>query len=550
MHFPTGFSGASPPPRSRSRAESGKGGRGESIWDRYAAEPGHISDGSNASIACDHYHRWRGGRRAPAPARGGRLSLLHRLAARHAHRSRCSERRGARLLRRARRRAARSRHPTLRDPLPLGPAADAPGRGGLGRARYRRRLRGVRTRLSSRGSATACVHWVTHNEPWCIALWATRRASTHPAIGTPVEALRVAHHLLLSHGWAAEVIRMNVPGAKVGIVLNLVPVHPVSADPADRDAARRLDGSFNRWYLDPLFRGHYPEDAVAGPGAPRPPAGARSSLRPPGRPRMHRGAPRLPRRQLLQPHRGAGGCRRRTGCSARGPRGRTHRHGLGGLPPRPARASGSARLRVPAGEDLHHRERGRLRRRSRRRRRSSRRATDRVPARAISRPRTAPSWTASRWPATSSGRSSTTSSGDTATRSASGCTASISTPDGGFRRTVHSGIAMSSPRTRSTTARRNLWQGGSRERDPKRPLATRSSVRDPPDGRAGHARGDHGPGAECDPGDPAQVRVVTDAAGTRLQVGGRDFMVFGMNWDYVPIGAELHLQPLARSRTT
>lgn len=32
------------------------------------------------------------------------------------------------------------------------------------------------------------------------------------------------------------------------------------------------------------------------------------------------------------------------------------------------------------------------------------------------------------------------------------------------------------------------------------------------------------------------VRVVTDAGGQRLQVDGRDFMVLGMNWDYVPIG--------------
>ena len=32
------------------------------------------------------------------------------------------------------------------------------------------------------------------------------------------------------------------------------------------------------------------------------------------------------------------------------------------------------------------------------------------------------------------------------------------------------------------------------------------------------------------------VTVVTDAAGSRLQVDGRDFMVFGMNWDYIPIG--------------
>ena len=32
------------------------------------------------------------------------------------------------------------------------------------------------------------------------------------------------------------------------------------------------------------------------------------------------------------------------------------------------------------------------------------------------------------------------------------------------------------------------------------------------------------------------IRVVTDAAGSRLQVDGLDFMVFGMNWDYTPIG--------------
>ena len=35
---------------------------------------------------------------------------------------------------------------------------------------------------------------------------------------------------------------------------------------------------------------------------------------------------------------------------------------------------------------------------------------------------------------------------------------------------------------------------------------------------------------------PATVQVVTDASGSRLQVGGGDFMIHGMNWDYIPIG--------------
>lgn len=34
----------------------------------------------------------------------------------------------------------------------------------------------------------------------------------------------------------------------------------------------------------------------------------------------------------------------------------------------------------------------------------------------------------------------------------------------------------------------------------------------------------------------AEVRVVSDSEGMRLQVDGKDFMVLGMNWDYFPIG--------------
>ena len=36
--------------------------------------------------------------------------------------------------------------------------------------------------------------------------------------------------------------------------------------------------------------------------------------------------------------------------------------------------------------------------------------------------------------------------------------------------------------------------------------------------------------------DVQTVRVVADAEGRRLQVDGQDFMVFGMNWGYMPIG--------------
>ena len=75
-------------------------------------------------------------------------------------------------------------------------------------------------------------------------------------------ALRASHHLLVSHGMAVGALR--AAGApRVGITLNLAPVRPASSSEEDRAAALRMDGYLNRWFLDPVFRGRYPEDMVA-----------------------------------------------------------------------------------------------------------------------------------------------------------------------------------------------------------------------------------------------------------------------------------------------
>jgi beta-glucosidase len=47
---------------------------------------------------------------------------------------------------------------------------------------------------------------------------------------------------------------------KIGIAINLEPKYPASKSAEDLEATKRADAYMNRQYLDPIFRGHYPEE--------------------------------------------------------------------------------------------------------------------------------------------------------------------------------------------------------------------------------------------------------------------------------------------------
>jgi beta-glucosidase len=104
--------------------------------------------------------------------------------------------------------------------------------------------------------------WNTLNEPWCSAFLGYGSGAHAPGRTDYRAALTAAHHLLLAHGRAVQVLRATSP-AQIGIALNVGTVRPVSDAPADIDAARRIDGLLNRIFLDPLLRGAYPADVQA-----------------------------------------------------------------------------------------------------------------------------------------------------------------------------------------------------------------------------------------------------------------------------------------------
>ena len=106
-------------------------------------------------------------------------------------------------------------------------------------------------------------HWITQNEPWVFATLGHREGVFAPGSTDVAESLTVAHHLLVSHGAAAQAIRAEHASARIAIALDCRPAEPASDREDDVEATLRFDGLRHRWYLDPLFRRGYPEDIVA-----------------------------------------------------------------------------------------------------------------------------------------------------------------------------------------------------------------------------------------------------------------------------------------------
>jgi beta-glucosidase len=237
-------------------------GRGVSIWDTFAARPGAILDGSDGSVACEHYTRFREDvalmrwlglaayrfsiawprvlpdGRGQVNARG--LDFYERLV--------------DALLAADIEPFVTLYHWDLPQAL-----QDAGG----WVARDTAKAFVEYSDVVSRRLGDRVRRWFTHNEPWCTAMHGYVHGVHAPGLRDWSLGLHAAHHTLLSHGWAVPVIRRNVAQAEVGIVLNLTHCEPASSSEADRDACRQRDGTYNRWYLDPVFGRGYPADVIA-----------------------------------------------------------------------------------------------------------------------------------------------------------------------------------------------------------------------------------------------------------------------------------------------
>ncbi|MDR6866481.1 beta-glucosidase [Microbacterium resistens] len=236
-------------------------GRTVSIWDAFARVPGAVQNGDTGDVACDHYHRvpedvalmrelglqvyrfstsWSRVRPDGGAVNPAGLAFYDRLV---------DELLGA----------------GIRPWLTLYhwdmPQALEERGGWTSRDTVERFTEYALTTHDALGDRVR--DWTTLNEPWCSSFLSYTAGVHAPGRYSVEDGLVASHHLLLAHGRTIEALRARDPELDLGITLNLTVADPADpSDPADVDAARRIDGQFNRWFLDPVFRGSYPQDVV------------------------------------------------------------------------------------------------------------------------------------------------------------------------------------------------------------------------------------------------------------------------------------------------
>jgi len=232
-------------------------GRGQCIWDTFAATPGNVKNRDDGSTACDHYNRW-----------AEDLDLI-RDAGFDAYRFSLAWPRLIPEGTGAVNQAGIDFYDRLIDGMlerGLKPFAtlyhwDLPSalqdRGGW----MNRDIGGwfadyaalVAHQYGDRLHATATI-----NEPWCVSVLSHILGIHAPGYRDMRAGARAMHHVLYAHGMGVDALRAG--GVKnVGIVTNLEKSEPASDSEADMKAFDMGDAMFNRWFLGGLYKGQYPE---------------------------------------------------------------------------------------------------------------------------------------------------------------------------------------------------------------------------------------------------------------------------------------------------
>jgi beta-glucosidase len=259
IDFPQGFYWGTATAAYQIEGAWNEDGRGASIWDTFSQTPGKVHNGDTGNVAADHYHRWRDD-----------VALMQSLNL-NAYRFSVSWPRIFPMGRGTLNEKGVDFYDQLVDELLKAGITpfltlyhwDLPqalqDEGGWTR-------RGIADDFAAYADTLSRVlgdrvkHWITLNEPFVFSVLGHVMGNHAPGIqDMPNVLMSVVHNALRAHGAAMQAIRANVSDAQAGITLYTEYHQPASDKPEDLAAVDRIDAFVNRLFLDPVFKGHYPE---------------------------------------------------------------------------------------------------------------------------------------------------------------------------------------------------------------------------------------------------------------------------------------------------
>ena len=203
------------------------------IWDTFCAEPGRIRDGSDGLVACDHLNRWRDD-----------IELISSLGV-DAYRFSVAWGRVIRadgsvnqaglqfyldLLAELEARQIKAFVTLYHWDLPQ----YLQDKGGWLNRETAYRFAEY-AEVVSQAFGDKVYSYATLNEPFCSAYLGYEAGIHAPGEQNRQHGRQAAHHLLLAHGLALQVLRRNCPKALNGIVLNFSPCFAATEAKADQD---------------------------------------------------------------------------------------------------------------------------------------------------------------------------------------------------------------------------------------------------------------------------------------------------------------------------
>ena len=247
LHFPQDFFWGCATAALQIEGSTQADGREPSIWDDFCRDfPDKIFDRATPEPACDHYQRW-----------AEDVEWIHKLG-HNAYRFSLSWPRGARGL---------DFYDRLVDALcqkGIAPMAtlyhwDLPSRLGSWEnpevpEAFADFAEKAASRLGDRVS-----HWMTLNEPAWSVMNGYVTGLHPPAVQDLRRAFRAGHNLMRAHHLALERLRDGGVRGELGVALNLSPVRCAGSSAKDRRAARWADDFLNRWFLEAVVYGRYPQ---------------------------------------------------------------------------------------------------------------------------------------------------------------------------------------------------------------------------------------------------------------------------------------------------